>query len=173
MILAADILQALSFGLAVVFMLIGVVGTIIPAVPGTLLVWLTVIVYAIAERSNGMAAIDPLSFVVLTVIAVVTGLADLWLPLLGAQVKRTSKRAMALGLAGGIIGTFIAPLIGTVIGYGLGVLLGEYHKARDWDKAMSASVTAMTHWGIGTAVQFGGALLMVIIFVWQVLSYAS
>lgn len=77
-------LQSLFFGIAVVFLLVGLAGVIIPLLPGSLLIWLTVAVYAVAERLNGFAAIDPLTFVVITLIALVTGLSDLWLPLLGA-----------------------------------------------------------------------------------------
>ncbi len=166
-----DLLQGLAFGLACFFILLGIVGTIIPILPGMLLVWVTVLVYTLAERANGYAAIDPTTFVVITIIALVTGLADLWLPLLGARISRTSKRAMALGLIGGIIGTFITPLIGTLIGYALGILIGEFHKVRDLRLALRASVNGLAHWGIGTAIQLGGSIVIFIIFVWQVLSF--
>lgn len=166
-----ELIQALAFGLAVVFMLLGIIGTIIPILPGTILVWVTVLVYALAERGAGYAAIDPATFIIITLVALVTGFADIWLPLLGARVHRTSKRAIALGLVGGVIGTFITPLIGTVIGYALGILAGEYHKVRDLRLATRASLTGLAHWGIGTAIQLGGAILILFIFVWQVLSF--
>lgn len=166
-----ELLQALAFALACLFMLIGIIGTIIPIIPGMLLVWVSVLAYALAERAVGTAAIDLAAFVIITVIALVTGLADLWLPLLGARVNKTSKRAMMMGLIGGIIGTLIAPLIGTLIGYAVGILLGEFHKVRDLRLAFRASVNGLAHWGIGTAIQLGGAILIFILFVWQVLSY--
>lgn len=166
-----ELSQAIAFGLAVGFIFLGIVGTLIPIIPGTFLAWVTVLLYALFERTNGFMAIDLWSFAFLTLIALVTGLADIWLPLLGGTVRKTSKRAMLLGLIGGTIGTFIAPLIGTVVGYALGILLGEYHKVRDMQKAFRASVEGLAHWGVGTVIQFAGAVFIFIIFIWQVIAY--
>ncbi|MFW6183550.1 MAG: DUF456 domain-containing protein [Chloroflexota bacterium] len=165
------ILQSISFGIAVVFMLVGLAGVIIPLMPGSLLIWLTVVVYAVAERANGFAAIDPLTLIVITLIALVTGLSDLWLPLVGARVSGSSWRALVFGVVGGILGTFILPLVGSIAGYALGILLGEYQKYGDWDKALKAGAGGLAGWGIATALQLGGGLLILIIFVWQVLAF--
>lgn len=163
--------QSFSFGLAVFFVLLGVIGVLVPIVPGTLLIWLTIVVYAIVERINGFAAVDWVTFTAITLIALVTGLAEFWLPLLGAKVRGSSRRAILFGVVGGIIGTIALPLLGTIVGYALGVLLGEYHKLRDWDRALRASLNAVASWGVATAMQLGGALLILFIFIWQVLAY--
>ena len=84
------ILQSIIFAIAVVFILVGLVGVVIPLLPGVLLIWLTVAIYTAVERLNGFAAIDPVTFVVITLIALVTGLSDIWLPLLGARVTGSS-----------------------------------------------------------------------------------
>jgi uncharacterized protein YqgC (DUF456 family) len=164
-----ELSQAVAFGLAAGFIFLGIIGTLIPIIPGTFLVWVTVLLYALFERVNGFMAIDIWSFAFLTLIALVTGLADVWLPLLGGTVRKTSKRAMLFGLIGGTIGTFIAPLVGTIAGYALGILLGEFHKVRDVSKAFRASLEGVAHWGVGTVIQFAGAVLIMIIFIWQVL----
>lgn len=167
--------QSLSFGLAVFFMLVGLVGVVIPMLPGTLLIWLTVLLYAILERANGFAAIDPLTFIVISLIAIVTGLADLWLPLVGAKASGSSRRALVFGALGALAGTFLIPipLLGTVIGYAAGILLGEYHKHRDWDRALRAGAGGVAGWGIATVLQLGGGLLILLLFVWQVLVYTG
>ena len=164
-------LQSFTFGLAVFFIFLGIVGVFIPIVPGTLLIWLTVVVYAVVERINGFAAVDWVTLTALTLIALVTGLAEFWLPLLGTKVRGSSRRAIVFGIVGGIVGTFALPLLGTIVGYALGVLLGEYHKLRDWDRALRASLNAVASWGVATAIELGGALLMLFIFIWQVLVY--
>lgn len=166
-------LQSLFFGIAVVFLLIGLAGVLIPLLPGSLLIWITVAVYAAAERLNGFAAIDGVTFAVITVIALVTGLSDLWLPLLGAKVTGSSPRSLIYGVVGGLIGTFIIPLLGSIIGYVAGILIGEYRRYGDWDKALRAGWGGLAGWGIATAIQLGGGLLILIIFVWQVLSYQA
>ncbi|HZD11379.1 MAG TPA: DUF456 domain-containing protein [Candidatus Binatia bacterium] len=167
------ILQSVIFGLAVVFLLVGLIGVVIPLLPGSLLLWLTVAVYAAVERLNGFAAIDVATFAVITLIALVTGLSDLWLPLLGARVTGSSTRSLLFGVVGAIIGTFVLPLLGSVIGYVVGILVGEYRRYGDWNKALRAGLGGVAGWGIATAIQLGGGLLILIIFVWQVLAYQT
>lgn len=166
-------LQSIIFGLAVVFLLIGLVGVLVPLLPGTLLLWLTVAVYAAVERLNGFAAIDPVTFAAITLIALVTGLSDIWLPMLGARVTGSSWRSLVYGAVGAIIGTFIVPLLGSIIGYVVGLLVGEYRRYGDWDRALRGAMGGAAGWGIATAIQLGGGLIILIIFVWQVLAYQS
>ena len=158
--------DSLSFGLALTFIVIGLVGTVVPLLPGTLLIWLTILVYAIV---TGFTAVTPLGLTIHTLIALVTGTSDLWMSLLGARTGGASKRAILFGIAGAIIGTFVLPLFGTIIGYALGILLGEYQKRGDWEAALRAGLSGLAGWGIATVLQLGGGLLMLVIFVWQVL----
>ena len=161
------LLEALSFGIAVVFILIGVLGTIIPILPGMLLVWLTLLAYAWVTDFN---IITPWIFVILTLVALVTGLANIWLPYLGAKKSGASKRAIFLGFIGGIIGTFVMPLIGTVIGYAVGIIIGELIKHRDLRVAIKSSIGGVAGWGIATVIELAGALTILIVFLLVVLS---
>ena len=164
-----DFLSALGFGLAVAFILVGVVGTVVPILPGMLLVWFTVLVYA---WRTGFEAVGWPSLIFITIIALVTGLSNVWLPLLGAQKTGAAKRALFLGVVGAVVGTFIIPIpiLGTVIGYAIGVFLGEFIKVRDWRLALKASLGGVAGWGVSTIVEIVGALLILAIFVVQVLS---
>jgi hypothetical protein len=161
------VLNSLSFGLVVAFILLGLIGILIPMVPGTLLIWIAILIYILGY---GMASVGVLPFAAITLIALVTGTADLWMPLVGARTSGASRRAILLGIAGSLIGTLFAPLLGTIIGYATGILLGEYQARGDWREAFKASFGGLAGWGIATAVQLGGGLLMLIIFVWRVLS---
>lgn len=161
------LLESLGFGVAVAFILLGIVGTIIPIIPGTLLIWLTVVVYAWV---TDFAAISIPLIVFFTLVALVTGTVDLWLPLFGAKRTGASPKAILLGVVGGIIGTFMLPLLGTIIGYAVGILLGEYLIQRDMNAALRASIGSLAGWGIATAIQLGGGILLLVIFVVSVLS---
>jgi uncharacterized protein YqgC (DUF456 family) len=170
------VLEALIFGFAVGFMIVGLAGIVVPILPGTLLIWLSVLIYAIID---GFEAIGWTSFAVITIIALVTGTADIWLPMLGAKSAGAAKRALIFGFAGGVVGFFLlgafipilGNLLGGVLGYATGVLLGQYHKYRDWNLALRAGLGTLAGWGIGTAIQLGGGLLIVLIFIWQVLKF--
>lgn len=170
-----EIVQALAFGVAVAFMFLGLVGILLPVMPGILLIWLSALAYAIVD---GFDAVGVPAFVAISLIALVSGTADIWMSLLGARSGGASFRSMVLGAVGAIVGFFvltpILPVIGSlfggVIGYALGVLLGQYHKHRDWRIAARASLGGLAGWGIATAVQLGGGLLIIAIFIWQALA---
>jgi uncharacterized protein len=170
------VLEALLFGITVAFMLLGIAGIIIPILPGMVLIWLSALVYAVIE---GFAAVDWITFGVITIIALVAGTSEIWLPLLGAKTTGASRRSLVLGALGGILGFFflgaffpiIGSLFGGVIGYSLGILLGQYHKYRDWGLAIRAGLGGLAGWGVSTAIQLGAGLIIIAIFVWQVLAY--
>jgi len=85
-------------------MLVGLIGIVVPILPGTVLIWLGVLAYALVESFQ---AIDWLTFVVLTLIALLTGTADIWLALLGAKTGGASFWALVYGMIGGIVGFFL------------------------------------------------------------------
>lgn len=159
-------LEALSFGIAVAFILIGIVGIILPILPGMILVWITVLVYAWA---NDFSILGPWPFAAITLVALVTGSANIWLPLLGAQKTGAARGAIFLGFLGAIIGTFIIPLVGTIIGYALGILLGELIRQRDVGLAVKAGLGGLAGWGIATIVELSGAVMILIIFAGSIL----
>jgi uncharacterized protein YqgC (DUF456 family) len=155
------LIEALSFGVAVVFILIGIAGIIVPILPGMLLVWVTVLGYAWVTEFQ---IITPWILVLLTLIAMATGTSSIWLPYLGAKKLGAAKRSVVLGFIGGVIGTFIMPLIGTIIGYAVGIILGELHKHRDLRVAIKRSIGGVAGWGISTVVELAGALTILIVF---------
>jgi uncharacterized protein YqgC (DUF456 family) len=155
------LLEALSFGVAVVFILIGVIGIVVPILPGMLLVWLTLLGYAWVTEFQ---IVTPWMLVFLTGIALATGTASIWLPYLGAKRLGAAKRSVVLGFIGGIIGTFIIPLIGTIIGYAVGIIIGEMLKHRDLRVAIRTSIGGVAGWGISTIVELAGALTILIVF---------
>jgi uncharacterized protein len=164
-----ELLESITLGLVITFMIVGLIGIIVPLLPGTLLIWLGVLVYVL---DTGFTAVSLPIFILLTTIALVTGTADLWLPLLGARTVGASWRSLIFGAVGALLGTFFIPipLIGTLAGYALGILVGEYQKRGEWEAAIKASLGGLAGWGVATAVQLAGGLLMLLIFVWQVMA---
>lgn len=158
--------QSIGISLAIVFILIGIVGAFVPVLPGSLLVWFTILIYAIFD---GWTAITPLVFIIMTIIAAITGTANIWLSLLGAKTGGASGQSLVLGIIGGIIGLFVFALIGSIVGYALGIIVGEYLKHKDWNLALKASFGGLAGWGISTAIQAGGSIIILILFLWRVL----
>jgi uncharacterized protein YqgC (DUF456 family) len=149
----------------IIFLILGLIGTFIPLIPGTLLLWLTMLLYAIID---GYETISPLSFVFISLIALITGTADYWMSLLGAKKGGAAGKSLLIGVAGAILGTFILPLLGTIIGYAAGVLFGEYQRLGNWDAAVKACVGGIAGWGIATIIQAIGGVIMLVIFAAQI-----
>jgi len=147
---------------------------VIPILPGILLIWLTVLAYAILE---GFRSIDPITFGFITVIALVTGTANIWMAFFGSKSGGASLLSMIYGIIGSLVGFVvlgaIAPLVGSlfggILGYSAGVLLGQYQKHRDWGLALKASLGGLAGWGIATFIELGGSIVILGLFVWQVL----
>jgi len=102
-------------------MLVGLVGIVVPLLPGLLLVWAAVLVWAIEAQS-------PAGWVVLgiaTILALLGTLLQYLLP--GRRMARagvTTSSTMA-GVVLGILGFFVIPVIGAFLGFALGIYLAE------------------------------------------------
>jgi uncharacterized protein YqgC (DUF456 family) len=167
------VLPAWAFWVAILFLVVGLLGVLLPAVPGVGFMWIVVLVYAIAER---FAAIDPLSFAVLTILGLAGATSDYWLAMLGAKVGGASVRSTLLSIAGGLLGALIGVFVGGIgaipgawIGSILGVTVSEYVERRDWKASLRATLGLVVGFTLSTVVQLVFGALMFGIFVWQVL----
>lgn len=158
--------------LVIIFMLIGIIGTLVPVIPGAIITGFSAFAYA---WYGGFETISVGTAVVIVTITAIAGTADIWMPLLGASAGGASAKTVLYGLLGAIIGfvlgSFVPVLgniIGAITGYVSGILLAEYLKYEDWDKAIKAAVGGLAGWGLATAIQLGGAILITIIFLVQV-----
>ncbi|PID85081.1 MAG: hypothetical protein CSA11_10115 [Chloroflexi bacterium] len=163
------IINSLITVLIMAFMIVGLIGVFFPILPGVFMIWLGLCMYV---WRFGFEVISLGMFFFLTLILFVAGTSDLWLPIFGTQKAGAAKRTLITGMIGAIAGSFLIPLpiVGTIIGYALGILLGEYHKRRDWNQAWRASKGGLKGWGIATAVQLIAGLFVVFIFAWTILA---
>lgn len=160
----AQIFEAASIGLVIFLLLLSLIGTLIPIIPGVLLMWMIVFIYALVD---GFTAVSTTSVIVISFIALITGTSDIWLSLFGARKGGASVKSMLIGTAGAIVGSFLFPIVGTIAGYIAGLLLGEYWKHGDWEIAKKAGFGGLAGWGIATLIQFIGGVFIFVIFLWQ------
>jgi uncharacterized protein YqgC (DUF456 family) len=153
-------------------MLIGLVGVILPVLPGLILVWIGILAYALVEN---FASIDPLTFAALTLLALVGISADIWMSQLGARLGGANWRSQLIGLAGGIVGAVIFLFfggisvgLGALIGSVAGVFLGEYWRYQDWHKAFRSGGGWLLGWLASVVFQLIIGGTMIAVFVWQV-----
>ena len=158
-------LSTVALVLALIVMLVGVIGTVVPVIPGTVLIFLAALVYAVLD---GLQTVGWPSLIVLGLLTVVATTADIWATSVGARLGGASGWSVVAGLAGGLLGFVLLSLPGAIIGAIAGVLGSEVVSVRDWRQALKAGGGWLVGWILSTVVQLGAALTMVVLFVYQV-----
>jgi uncharacterized protein YqgC (DUF456 family) len=158
-------LDTIALVIALFVVLIGVIGTVVPVIPGTILIFLAALGYAIVE---GFQSIGWPTLVVLGILAAVATTADIWASSVGAKAGGASYWSVLAGLAGGLIGFVVLNLPGAIAGAILGVLATEMMRLKDWRQALKAGGGWLAGWLLATVVQLVIGLTMAAIFVWQV-----
>ena len=114
-------LQTLYYAIAVILVLVGIAGTILPALPGLPLVFAGMLLGAWA---GDFAYIGVPTLVVLGVLTAFSLVVDFWATALGAKRVGASGKAVAGAVIGTFVGIFFGP-IGLFAGPFIGALAGE------------------------------------------------
>lgn len=156
--------QVSAFGLTLLFMLVGLFGLIVPVFPGILVIWLSALGYGIV---TGFDTTGIVIFALLTLVFILGEIVDNLLMGAGARRGGASWGSIILGMVAGLLGTLIFPPIGGVIAAPAVVMLLEYWRGRDWDKAWRATRGLALGWGLSFLARFGiGVLMIGLWFIW-------
>jgi uncharacterized protein len=150
------LLYVLGFALVIV----GLVGIILPALPGHALILVGLVLAAWAEH---FTRVGVWTLVVIGVIAAASYVVDFVGAALGAKHLGASSRAMIGAGLGTVAGLFIG-LPGIILGPFVGAVIGELTIERDLRRAGKAGVAAWIGFAIGTAIKVAMAFVMIGIF---------
>jgi len=140
---------------------VGLVGIVLPLLPGTLLVIAAIAVWAVVENNiTGWVTLG----VVTALLAASMLLKYLW-PMRRMRAAEVSTRSLLAGAVLGIIGFFVIPVVGLVIGFVLGVYLAELAKRRDQRVAWTSTKQALKGVALSVGVELCGALLATAVWV--------
>jgi uncharacterized protein len=153
-------MTALLWTLAVALIAIGLVGVVLPAVPGTMLIFAGLVLGAWAD---GFTRVGVGTLVVLGLLAAASYGIDFAAAALGAKRLGASRRAMAGAALGTLFGLMFG-LPGLIVGPFLGALLGELTANRDLRHASRMGVAAWVGFAIGMVAKVAVAFLMIGIF---------
>jgi uncharacterized protein YqgC (DUF456 family) len=148
------------WALAVVLVVVGLAGVVLPAVPGTVLIFAGLL---LAAWADGFVRVGAGTIIGLGILTVATYFVDVATMALGMKRLGTTRRAMAGAAIGTIAGLFFG-LAGLIIGPFAGAVLGELTAQRDLARAGRAGIAAWIGFLIGTVVKVGLAFAMVGIF---------
>ena len=146
--------------LAAVLVVIGLAGILLPALPGTILIFAGLL---LAAWADGFTRVGAGTLTVVGVIAAASYGVDFVAAALGAQHLGASPRAMTGAALGTLLGLFFG-LPGLILGPFVGAVLGELSAHRDFGRAGRAGIAAWVGFAIGTAVKVALAFTMVAIF---------
>jgi uncharacterized protein YqgC (DUF456 family) len=134
---------------------VGLVGIVVPLLPGTLLVFAAIVVWAVVEN-------NVTGWVTLGVVTVFLGAATLvkylW-PMRRMRAADVRTLSLVAGAVLGIIGFFVIPVVGLVIGFVLGVYLAELANRHDQRLAWTSTKHAVKGVALSVGVELAGALL--------------
>ena len=154
-------MTVLLWTLAVVLVVIGLIGIVMPALPGHLLVFGGLV---LAAWANDFQRVGIPTLVVIGLIAVASYGVDFAAAALGAKHLGASRRAMTGAALGTLLGLFLG-LPGVLLGPFIGAVAGELTANRDWKRAGKAGIAAWIGFALGTAAKVAMAFAMIGIFV--------
>jgi uncharacterized protein YqgC (DUF456 family) len=153
--------SALGLVLVALAIVVGLIGIVVPILPGGLLVFAAIAVWAVIEHTAA-------SWVVLGVAAVLFIAAEvikyLW-PVRRMRAAEVRTWSLVAGGVLGVIGFFVVPVIGLVLGFVAGVYVAELGARHDHRRAWASTVHALKGVALSVGVELTGALLATIAWV--------
>jgi uncharacterized protein YqgC (DUF456 family) len=147
--------------LAAALVVVGLAGIVFPALPGTVLIFVGLVV---AASVDGFVRVGAWTLTLIGLIGLASYAVDFVAGALGASRVGASKRAVV----GAALGTFLGlplGLPGVVFGPLIGALAGEFSAHRDWRRAGHVGMAAWIGFLIGTALKIAMAFSMIAIFI--------
>ena len=132
---------------------IGIIGTVMPALPGAPVVFVGLLIAAWAE---GFQKVGWFTLSVLAVLTLLSFVVEFFASSLGAKRVGASWAALFCAAAGAIVGLFFG-LPGFILGPFVGAVAGEYAARRNWRQA---SRVGLGTW-IGMLLGIAGKLTLV------------
>jgi len=154
-------MTALLWILAVLLVVAGMAGIVVPALPGPVLVYAGLF---LAAWIDGFDKVGWLPLTVLGMLTALTFLADFAATGAGAKKAGASKQAVIGAMVGSLVGVFFG-IAGLFIGPFLGAAAGEFLANRDLVKAGRVGYGTLFGLVLGAAMKIALALAMIGVFV--------
>jgi uncharacterized protein len=148
----SDGLITVLCGLAI---LVGIVGVVVPVLPGLLLCWAGVLAWALLVDAGWGKWL---------ILGVVTGVALAGIVVKyawpGRNLKRTGvpNRSLVAGGVLGLVGFFVVQVVGLFLGFLLGLFLAERLRLRSSQRAWPSTKHALRAVGLSMLIEFAAGL---------------
>lgn len=134
---------------------VGIVGVVLPVLPGALLAWAAIVVWALAVGSAT-------AWAVLVVATLSIGLAQVVKILVPGRRLRDAgvpRASILAGLLLAVVGFFVLPIVGLFVGFPLGVYLQERRRLGQHEPAWQSTNEALRALGLSIAIELAATLV--------------
>ncbi len=145
-----------------VLMVVGLLGVVLPVLPGIPLAWLGLFIYALG---TGFERISIATVVVFFILMILTLVLDFVAPMLGARKYRASKFGVFGAFLGFTVGIFVLGFWGIILGPFIGAFLGELIAGRKPRQALGSALGAFLGFVAGTLFKIIIILIMAGFFI--------
>ena len=153
-------MQFLYYALAVILVLVGIGGVILPALPGLPLVFAGML---LAAWAGDFEQIGWFPLVVLGLMTLLSVAVDFFATMVGAKRVGASRKALVGAVVGTFAGLFFGP-IGLFVGPFVGALLGELWHGRELGQATKVGLGTWLGIVLGIVLKLGLAFGMLGLF---------
>jgi uncharacterized protein YqgC (DUF456 family) len=144
-----------------IVIVVGIIGIVLPVLPGLVLCWVGVLAWAIfADAGWGKWLVLGLA----TVWAVLGTVIKFAIP--GKRLKESGVPTTTIlaGVVLGIVGMFVIPVVGLFVGFILGVFLAEAARAKSFSGAWPSTVQALKATGLSVLIELMTAFAIAVTF---------
>lgn len=158
--------ETLAFLLTSALFLMGFIGSFLPFLPGTFLIWAGIILHYLWVPQVSVSGL----FLILATLALgLTFVIDFLLSLWGARRFGASAKGLLGAVIGGIVGLFIPPpLLWVILGPFIGAFAFEFLSGRGFAAASTASIGTVLGTFIAYFAKIGINLGLIVAFLGQV-----
>jgi uncharacterized protein YqgC (DUF456 family) len=156
----------LGVGVVALAIATGIVGVVVPVLPGALLAWAAIAVWALAVGSST-------AWAVLAVATVVIGgaqLVKLLVPERRLRAAGIPRRSIFVGVVLAAVGFFVIPVVGFFVGFPLGVYLEERRRLGRHASALDSTREALRAMGLSILIELAATVLAAAAWVAAVLT---
>ena len=134
---------------------VGVIGIVVPVLPGALLSWAAILVWALEEQSST-------GWIVLAIATVLIGASQVIKYVVPERRMRDAgipQHSTLIGVLFAIAGFFLIPVVGMFVGFPLGVFISERFRLRANGPAWASTKQALKATGLSMLIELAGTLL--------------
>jgi uncharacterized protein YqgC (DUF456 family) len=136
-----------------VAVLVGLVGVVVPVLPGSVLVLAAVLVWAVLTATTAAWVV----FAAVAVLLVAGAVVKYAVPGRRLRTEGVPHRTLLVGAAVGAVGFFVVPLVGLVLGFVVGVYLSELQRVGR-GAAWRSTGSALRAVGLSVLIELTAAL---------------